>query len=228
MDETITDDNPQAPGESGDVAESSASRWIELIAVLVLTLGTVGAAWSGYQNARWGGEQATATANANGSRVESSRAQAAGGQLVQIDVALFFKAANAIAADDVEREEYYVELFREEFRPAWEAWLATEPMTNPDALPTPFDLDIYEVSQLVEAERLEAETDAFSAEAADARSNAEIYGIVFLLIAAALFFVALSPKFTNLRNRVLLLALGTTLFVVVAILLAALPKSVSL
>jgi hypothetical protein len=147
---------------------------------------------------------------------------------VQIDVALFFKAANAIAADDVEREEYYVELFRDEFRPAWEAWIATEPTTNPDALPTPFGLDIYEVAKLDEAKLLEAETDAFSVEAADARSNAEIYGIMFLLIAAALFFVALSPKFTHLRNRVLVLALGSTIFVVAAILLGMLPKSVSL
>jgi hypothetical protein len=51
---------------------------------------------------------------------------------------------------------------------------------------------------------------------------------VFLLIAASLFFVALSPKFTNMRNRVLVLALGSTIFVAAAILLAALPKSVSL
>ena len=53
MDETMTDDNPQPPGEGTDAAESFAMRWIDLIAVLVLTLGTVGAAWSGYQNARW-------------------------------------------------------------------------------------------------------------------------------------------------------------------------------
>ena len=103
-----------------------------------------------------------------------------------------------------------------------------EPITNPDAPSTPFAVDNYVIAELVESERLKAETDALSAEAADARSNAEIYGIVFLLIAVALFFVALSPKFTNLRNRVLVLALGSTLFVVVAILLAALRKSVSL
>ena len=228
MDETMTDENPQPPEESTDAAESSAMRWMELIAVLVLTLGTVGAAWSGYQNARWGGEQATATANANGTRIESSRSQAAGGQLVQVDVALFFKAANAIAAGDEGREQFYVKRFRDEFRPAWDAWIAMEPDTNPNAPPTPFDLDIYEVAELDEAKLLEAETEAFSVEAADARSNAEIYGIVFLLIAAALFFVALSPKFTNLRNRVLVLALDSTVFVVAAILLASLPKSVAL
>ena len=160
MDETMTDDNPQPPGEGTDAAESFAMRWIDLIAVLVLTLGTVGAAWSGYQNARWGGEQATA--NANGMRIESSRAQAAGGQILQVDVALFFKAANAIVAIDERREQFYVDRFRDEFRPAWDDWITMEPATNPDAPSTPFALDNYVVAELVEAERLEAETDVFN------------------------------------------------------------------
>ena len=56
------------------------SRWdrweplAEVIATVILALATLATAWSGYQSARWGGEQSTKFSQAGALRTESTRA----------------------------------------------------------------------------------------------------------------------------------------------------------
>lgn len=220
--------------ETTDAAEvaqeedGSGIRWVELVTVLVLTLGTVAAAWAGYQVARWGGVQATATADANTTRLASAQAQTAGGQLAQVDIALYFRAINAFAVEDEELSQFYVERFRDEFKPVYAAWIASDPVNNPDAAATPFDLPEYSVAELEEAERLDAEAEALVADSRAAREEAETYSISLLLFAAALFFAAISGKFTSRRAHLSVLALGCVLFIATAAWMATLPKSVAL
>ena len=82
---------------------------------------------------------------------------------MQVDIAMFFQWANATAADDRELADFYTERFRAEFRPAFDAWLATDPLTNPSAPPTPFATDQYQLAARTEAERLDAEAEAGAA-----------------------------------------------------------------
>lgn len=223
-DEIAAETTGQDAGDWND----SVPRWVELLTVLVLTLGTVAAAWSGYQVARWGGVQATATADANTTRLASAQTQTSGGQLAQIDVVLFFRAVNAIAVDDDQLTQFYVDRFRDEFRPVYDTWIALDPENNPEAPPTPFDLPEYEVAELVEADRLDAEAEAFVADSREARERAETYSIALLLFAAALFFAAISSKFSSRRAHLGVLALGCILFVATTAWVASLPKSVAL
>lgn len=56
------------------------SRWdrweplAEVVATVILALVTLATAWSGYQSARWGGEQSTKYSQAGALRTESTRA----------------------------------------------------------------------------------------------------------------------------------------------------------
>ena len=109
----------------------------EVVATIVLALATLATAWSGYQAARWGGEQASSYNQAGALRTESTRASTQAGQLIQIDIGMFANWINAFAAGDQQLADFYEERFRDEFKPAFEAWLATEPVNNPDAPPTP-------------------------------------------------------------------------------------------
>ena len=198
------------------------------MSALLLALAAVGAAWAGYQSARWGGVQATATADANASRLESSRAQTQGGQQVQVDVALFFQAVNAFAADDQDLANFYRDRFRDEFSPVYDDWLALDPANNPEAPLSPFDLDDYRVAALEEAERLSDEADALVTESREARERAQSYTISLVLFASALFFAGISTKFASDRARISVLALGMVLFIAVAAWMGTLPKSVAL
>ena len=82
------------------------SRWdrweplAEIIATVILAVATVATAWSGYQSARWGGEQSTKFSQAGALRTESTRASTKAGQLAQIDVSLFTNWIDAFAADN--------------------------------------------------------------------------------------------------------------------------------
>ena len=73
-DEPVADDRSAAPEAEAPV--SRRRRIIEIASALLLALAAVAAAWAGYQSARWGGVQATDTAEASAARLESSRANA--------------------------------------------------------------------------------------------------------------------------------------------------------
>ena len=215
-------------GAPASDARDARLRWIEIVSAVLLSLATVGAAWAAYQSARWSGEQATATAGANAARLESSRAQTVGGQLAQIDVALFFQAVNAVADGDEEVAAFYTDRFREEFKPVFDAWVALDPTNNPAAPLSPFELDGYTVAPLEEAERLSEEAERLVSASRDARDNAESYTVSLVLLASTLFFAGIGTKFSSFRVRVWVLTLGTLLFLAVVVWLGSLPKSVAL
>lgn len=204
------------------------TRWIEGASALLLALAAVAAAWAGYQSARWGGVQATHTADANAARLESARASASGGQLVLIDVGTFFQAVDAFADDERRLFEFYKDRMRDEFRPTFEEWLATDPANNPDAPLSPFELDSYQVAELEEATRFDALAQEETETAAEARKRANNYTISVVLLAASLFFAGISTKFASNRARVALLSVGLLVFIGVVALIAVMPKSVSL
>lgn len=203
-------------------------RILEVVAATLLALAAVAAAWAGYQSARWGGVQATHTANANAARLESARASSTGGQLVVIDVGTFFQAVDAFADDDEELYDFYRDRMREEFKPVFEEWLATDPLDNPDAPLSPFELDSYQLADLEEATRFDELAQEETESAAEARKRANSYTVSVVLLAAALFFAGISTKFASNRAKIVLLTVGVLLFVGVVTVIAAMPKSVSL
>src|SRR5262245_53420811 len=137
---------------------------IELAATLLLALATVATAWSGYQSTRWNGEQAKAAARANALRVDSAKAADLANSQSGIDVATFTQWANAYARDETELADFYFKRFRPEFRPAVEAWVATQPLQNPDAPLTPFAMPEYQLAANTDAERLDAQAEVAAAE----------------------------------------------------------------
>jgi hypothetical protein len=203
-------------------------RVIEGFSAVLLALGAVTAAWAGYQSSRWSGVQAIHTAEANAARLESSRAATTGGQFVLVDVGSFFEAVDALADGDQQLFEFYDRRLRDEFRPAFEEWLATDPANNPDAPLTPFELDSYRVGELEEAVRLDEVARKETEVAAEARQRANSYTIAVVLLAAALFFGGISTKFHSNKARVGLLAVGMVVLVSVVTLVAVMPKSVAL
>ena len=128
-------------------------NWVELVATVLLALATVATAWSGYQSTRWNGEQAKAGARANALRIDSAKAAGLANSQTEIDVATFTQWVNAYAQEQTELADFYFKRFREEFRPAVDAWVATRPLQNPDAPLTPFAMPQYKLAARAEADR---------------------------------------------------------------------------
>jgi hypothetical protein len=198
-----------------------------LLATVLLAIAAVATAWSSYQSARWSGVQTIDFSKANAARVESTRASDEAGQETQVDVLTFTQWVNAYAAGEARLANFYFHRFRPEFRPAVQAWVATHPLKNPHAPPTPFSLPQYKLPSKAESRRLLAEAEAETAVARQSNQRSDNYVLAVVLFAAALFFAGISTKLSVPRQRLSILGLGYVLFLGTAIWLATFPVTVS-
>ncbi len=204
-------------------ATSTRQHWVELFATILLAFAALATAWSTYQSTRWRGEQAVSTSKATAARIESSEAATHAGQLTQVDIATFVQWTDARLMGDDELAEFYRRRFRPEFEPAFDAWLATKPFTNPDAPLTPFAMPEYRVSESVRSSELNAQAGRHSDEAESANQRADNYVLAVVMLAAALFFAGISTKLHEERQREALLALGWLIFLGTAIWIGTSP-----
>jgi len=210
--------NPQPEGMTPYIdLPTRFDRWeplAEVIATLVLALATVVTAWSGYQAARWGGEQSSSYSQAGALRTESVRASNQAGQLIQIDIGLFTNWVNAFAAGDQQLTGFYEDRFRDEFKPAFEAWIATEPVANPDAPSTPFEMPEYRVSAAEESSILEEQAAESFAKGEAANEIGDNYILNTVFLASVLFLGGIASRFKAMSARwvILLFSLGILVF----------------
>jgi hypothetical protein len=209
------------------VTDETRDRWLELAATLLLALAAIATAWSTYQSSVWRGKQAKAQSASIAARVESTRQAAVANRQAQIDVALFTQWVDAYAQDEGELASFYRKRFRDEFVPAFDAWVAAKPRQNPDAPLTPFAMPQYKLAASARAEALEAEAGGHSALVATYIERADSYMLAVVLFAIALFFAAISTRLSSSGPRVALLGMGYALFVGTAVWLATQPVSIN-
>ena len=123
--------------------------------------------------------------------------------------------------------DFYFKRFRAEFKPAVNAWIATRPLKNPDAPPTPFAMPQYKLLARAASARLEAQSEFFAGRVRQDIQRASNYVLGVVLFASALFFAGISTKLTTPRLRVAMLALGCLVFVGTAIWIATSPISIA-
>jgi hypothetical protein len=203
-------------------------RRLELAATALLALAAVATAWASYQSSRWHGKQAEAQSASIAARVESGKSADVANRQAQIDVALFTQWVDAYATGESELATFYRKRFREEFEPAFEAWVATEPLRNDDAPLSPFALPEYQLAATKEAERLESVATEASQQVRVDIQRADNYVLAVVLFAASLFFAGISTKLHSRGSQVAILSLGYVMFLGTAIWIATFPVSVAL
>jgi hypothetical protein len=202
--------------------------WLEIAATLLLALAAVATAWSSYQATRWNGEQAKTASRVNKTRFEASRASELANAQTEIDVATFIQWVDAYAQDEAELTSFYRTRFREEFKPAFNAWVATKPLQSADAPPTPFAMPEYELQATKDAERFDAQAEVLAADVRLYIQRASNYVLAVVLCAVALFFAGMSTKLKTAGLREGMLAVGWVVFVGTVIWVATSPVSVGI
>lgn len=190
------------PADGGSVGSPSTARsrdegtrrekWIEGISVALLAIASITAAWCGYQATLWSGEQAADYTQAGALRVESVRANGLATQFTQIDVAVLIQWIDASQRGDQELADFYESRFSPVLRPAFDAWIATDPFNNPDAPNAPFAMPQYAQPGLAQAQQLEAEAARLFDEGQAANEVGDNYVLATVFLATALFFLAVS------------------------------------
>jgi hypothetical protein len=204
-------------------APTPFERWLELAAVVLLSLTTLATAWSGYQAARWSGDQSQSYARASATRVKAQQQATENGQLRIADLTSFNQWLNADRSGDHALAQLYVRRFRPEFVPAFEAWLAQDPFTNADAVPGPQLMPQYRLATARRAAAYNREADALYQEGTDAKANDDKYVLSTVFFAAVLFFAGISLRLDWRPLRIAVMALATAMLVGGAVFVATLP-----
>jgi hypothetical protein len=210
------------------VSESTHPYRLEIATTVLLALAAVATAWASYQSARWHGKQAEAQSASIAARVESTKAAGTASRQAQVDLALFTQWVDAFAGRERELATFYRRRFRPEFKPAFQAWIATRPRTNPRAPLTPFAMPQYRLAAEAESERLERKAATSSHAVKTHIQRADNYTLAVVLFATSLFFAGISTRMRLPRSRAFVLGLGWLVFIGAIVWIATFPVSVGL
>ncbi len=199
------------------------ARRLELASAILLACATVATAWSAYQSRQWTGEQSQGYSKATATRIAENRSAALASRQVQIDVATFIQWVNARQEGHTALAGFYRARFRDEFKPAFAAWLAARPFSNQRAPATPFALPQYRLKASTRSQALELRAAAAAQRAKDANARADDYMLAVVLFASALFFGGISTKLSTHGAVLVTLALGWVLLLGTAIWLVSQP-----
>jgi hypothetical protein len=195
------------------VKAKKALTLFEPVALILLSLATVGTAWCSYQAAAWG----AVAQRFSGQSAASSRTAAANvlqaQQVALLDVLLFSQYVNARASSNLVLSRFYSDRFRGEAKTAFEAWMATQPFDNPNAPSHPFLTNFYQPRLLAQAREADAESDRLSQQAGEAGRTSRGYVLITVLLACALFCGGTASRFEHARIRQGALLLGLAAFV---------------
>jgi hypothetical protein len=198
---------PHELSEPGE-AVSNRERTLEIIAALMMSIATLGIAWSGYQAARWSGEQSALYTEAGAARSLANRASILASQDRLQDLTNFNRWLELSTGGDTELSNLYERRFREEFRPAFTAWIAQDPLNNPQAIASPLLMPEYQPAEKRKSEALEVTATRKFEQGREANERADSYVFITVFFAAVLFFAGMSLRFAWPGLRLAVLGFG--------------------
>ena len=181
------------------------------------------AAYSGYAAAKWSTESSVTLAKASAERTKASRASLEGIVTRTLDSASFNAWFTAFTAGNANAQRLAVRRMRPGYRPAFDAWLATDPAHNRNAPAGPAYMPQYVIPQEAAAKAHDAQAEAEFAKGAEAGSTADKYIRDTVFLATVLFLVGISGHFTVRQARLGLITVGGALLVFAVIQLLGLP-----
>ena len=211
--------------ERQSAAAKRHERRLEIMEAVLLAVVAIATAWSGYQAAKWDGENARQYGLASKLRTEATQAWTLGGQQKIFDSAQFSAWLEAETSGRKQLAALYARRFSPEYSVAFNAWLRAGGLTDPEAPPGPSFMPEYHNSQYAEAAKLNAEASvAFDAGTA-ARHHGDDFVRVTVLFATVLFLIAVGQRFKLHGPRTGLFAVSLVLLVFALYLVATYPAA---
>lgn len=204
--------------------EDGDHRVVTIIEAGLLAVVAVLAAWSGFASAKWATESSLKLAKASAARTEASRAEETGLTTKNFDALTFNAWFTAYAVGNQTAMNVAERRFRPQFRVAFNAWLATDPFTNPAAPPGPTYMPQYVQPDQAQANRLDAQANTDYSLGVTAGANSDNYVRNTIFLASVLFLAAISSHFKLRAARIGLLSVGAGILVFSIVLLIQAPK----
>jgi hypothetical protein len=201
----------------------SLPRALEVFAIILLSLGTVGSAWSVFQASRWNNIQTDKVSESNAARIESSKQTTIATATIVYDATVLAQSVTAAANGQTDLREFFRQkLYRPEFLTIVDQAVA-QAGGDPSAVPNLFSQQTYLDDLLSEPRQLEAAAQQLADEGSRAGENADDYVLVAVILAITLFFAGTASSLGWVPLRIGLLAIGTVTLAIGAAQLGSLP-----
>lgn len=210
---------------SGHGAEHGG-KWGQHLAVaeaLVLSLVTITVAWSGFAAAKWNTESQFILSQSALTGVEASRTDLEAQSLRDFDSLTFDAWFTAYILDNKEKMAMAKNRFRPVMRTAFDAWMKTNPETNPTAPAGPTFMADYKLPEEADAKALTAEASRLHEEGLDAGRIGDDYVRSTVVLAGVLFLTGIGRTFPMASVRTGLLSVGVGLLAYSLFLILQLP-----
>lgn len=196
---------------------------LETVSTIVLALATVLSSWCAYQASQWNGEQYFRIDDENIADNKRLQKEIVAVQRRAGESNYFLYYLDAVAAKDAKRMDFLSSRFPPHMKVAVDKWMASDPLNNPDAPRTPFQMKEYVIPEIEEARKFAQEAAEFKKQANEADRTSDNYLLLSIIISMALFFTGLSGITESVRYRRMLLVVPILIISVVLVKLFRMP-----
>jgi hypothetical protein len=211
-------------GVDDDHERPKSDRWLSVLEAVLLSIVAVIAAYSGYAAAKWSTESSVSLATASAERTKANRDDAKAITTRTLDSASFNAWFAAFAVGNANAARLAVKRLRPGYRPAFNAWLATDPAHNPHAPPGPAYMPQYVIPQEGASQLHDNRADVAFARGEKAGSTSDKYIRDTVFLATVLFLVGISGHFRIRPARYGLITVAALFLVFAVIQLVGLPE----
>jgi hypothetical protein len=204
-------------------AHADRDRIVAIVEAVMLAVVAVLAAFSGYAAAKWGTRSSVSLASASAARTKANQAHLEALQIRTLDSVSFNAWFAAFTAGERGDERLAERRLRPGYRPAFHAWVATDPAHNPNAPPGPGYMPQYRIPQDKTARAYDAKADAQFASGSDAGDTSDKYIRDTVFLATVLFLVGIASHFQVRQARLGLIAVAGVMLVFSVVQLLELP-----
>ena len=197
---------------------------IEIIEALILALVAVATAWSGYQAAKWAGNRAELYAKANRLRVSAEGLAILAGQERIYDSDTFNSWLAARLDGKAQTAEFFERRFRDEYRPAFAAWMKTDPFNNTQAPPGPIFMADYHNAKHEQFLTLTKQAAETADQGTKSGETGDQYVRITVLLATVLLITAIGQRFRFKAVRIVFMILAALLLCLPLWQLLTLPR----
>jgi hypothetical protein len=213
----------ESPEQAASAGARRHSRTVQICEAVLLSLVTIAAAWSGYAAAKWGTASRDEIARSATLRNLATRADLSALSTRNFDSSTFTVWFVAFTLGDPRKQALAERRFRPEFKVAFDAWMATDPMRNPRAAPGPTYMPQYRLADQARADALDSAAEGATRAGDHAGRVGDDHIRITVFLAAILFLVGIGSTFKLYTIRYALITLGAALLVLATVLLALQP-----
>jgi hypothetical protein len=217
-----TDGHAGPGGERIRVTDRHA-RIVQICEAVLLALVTITAAWAGYSAATWGTKSRIDIARSSTLRNLATREDLNAISLRNFDASTFNAWFIAFTLNSPKKEAIAERRFRPQFRVAFLAWLATDPLHNPHAPPGPTYMPQYKLAEQARATALDKEADEKFATGSTDGLVGDNYVRITVFLAAVLFLVGIGSTFKLHGVRYALITFGSIMLILSVVLILRQP-----